>query len=277
MTVRQLTIEDRMQAEATWREIFEDSMEFTGYYFQLRFHPEHSFGAFDGDRLIAMTLGRPTMIRVNGRNLAALLLAGVSTRPEYRGNGLMHRLVSLQIAHAKDKGFSCCFLHPVSESLYTSLGFVNGTEALIIRSDSARRHPPFDLRECVPDPDLLFVYHSMTDTHDGMELRDEREMKTVFSDYATEECKIIAAYEKSKPIGYICYSPNGTVFELFALCASVYEALIDEAAKDAGKELKAVVPADCGVSGDRVCNMQYVVFNDAFRLPLSNGFCVLGY
>ena len=55
------------------------------------------------------------------------------------------------------------------------------------------------------------------------------------------------------------------------------EILLDEAAKHAGTELKAIVPVDCGVTGERYYSMQYLVFDDAFRLPLSNGFCRLAY
>ena len=277
MTVRKLNAGDRSQAEVTWREVFEEPRAFTEYYFNERFYPEHSFGAFDGDRLIAMTLGRPTMIRAEGRSLPALLIAGVSTQPAYRGRGLMHDLVSRQIAHAKENGFACCYLHPVSESLYASLGFRNGTDALIVRSDPNRAHDPFEWKENASNRDLLFVYDALLQSHDGMQLRDERELTAVFSDYATEQAQTLAVYSESQPMGYVCYSREGSVFELFALCSSAYEALLDKASKRVGRELKAIVPVDCGVIGERVYSMQYLVFNNAFQLPLKNGFCRLAY
>lgn len=277
MIMRKLNAGDRTQAEVTWREVFEEPRAFTEYYFNVRFYPEHSFGAFDGDRLIAMTLGRPTVIRAEGRDLPALLIAGVSTQPEYRGRGLMHDLVSRQIAHAKENGFACCYLHPVSETLYASLGFRNGTDALIIRSDPNRVHSSFKWKENASNRDLLSVYNALLLSHDGMQLRDEAELTAVFSDYATDHAQTLAVYSGSQPMGYVCYSQEGSVFELFALSESAYETLLDEAAKRAGRELKAIVPVDCGVIGERVYSMQYLVFNDAFQLPLKNGFCRLAY
>ncbi len=277
MIIRKLTASDRAQAEAMWRDIFEEAPTFTSYYFEKRFRPEHSFGAFEADRLVAMAQGRPTEIFVEGKVLPALLVAGVSTLPEYRRQGLMHKLMTLLIDHAKSNGFACCYLHPVTESLYASLGFRNGTDALIAGSDGTRAHEAFVLKEGTEWDDLLSVYNAVLNTHDGMQMRDTAELMTVFADYATEDARTLIAYENESPVGYICYSADGSVFELFALRSSAYACLLDEAAKRANKDLKAIVPVDCGIAGERHYSMQYLVFCDAFRLPLKNGFCRLAY
>lgn len=277
MTIRKLERSDRAQAEVLWQEIFNDLPTFTTYYFDVRFEPEHSFGAFDGDRLIAMVLGRSTPIRIEGAVRSALLIAGVSTDPAYRGQGWMRELMTRLIDHARAAGFSCCYLHPVQESLYASLGFRNGADALAIRSDPNRAHKPFDLREGERLFDMLSVYNALLASHDGMQLRDEAELKTVLKDYATEDARTLIAYAEQRPVGYICWSENGTVFELLARCAPAYEALLDAAAERAHAPLEAVVPTDCGIDGERRCGMQYLVFDNAFRLPLQNGFCSLGY
>lgn len=273
MILRKMTPSDRTQAATMWRLIFEDSEAFTDWYFAERFRPEHSFGAFDGGRMIAMTIGRATQIRVEGRTHHALLISGVSTLPEYRGRRLMHRLVQMQTDHARDAGFVCCYLHPVAESLYTSLGFENGTDILSVRSDASRTHNAFTLKEGNLWGDLLTVYNSLTETHDGMQLRDEHEIKLVFADYSMDHGQTLIAYAENRPKGYICYSADGTVFELIARCTHAYEILLDEAAKRVGKELKAAAPIDCGVEGERLYSMQYLVFDNAFKLPLQNGFC----
>ena len=277
MTIRRLESGDRPQAEAQWRDIFEESPAFASYYFDRRFYPEHAFGAFDGDRLVAVVHGRPTKIVIARKPYAALLVAGVSTLPEYRGQGLMHKLMTLLTAHAKESGFSCCYLHPVSESLYASLGFQNGADACIIRSDETRAHESFSLSERFDAADMLFVYHALQQTHDGMELRDEEELNVVYGDYAIDNAKNLIASDKNGPKGYIIYCDDGFVYELMAWNAARYAFLLDEAAKRVGKEIKAIVPTDCGLPGERVYSMQYLVFNDAFQLPLPNGFCRLAY
>lgn len=277
MIIRKLTASDSAQAEAVWRDIFEESPAFTAYYFQKRFHPEHSFGAFEGDRLIAMAQGRPTELFIEHKTVPALLVAGVSTLPEYRNQGLMHSLMNKLIAHAEQSGFSCCYLHPVAESLYASLGFVNGTEILSVHSDLTRKHKAFDLREGEHWDDLLTVYRALMQTHDGMQIRDLQEMQTVLEDYAIDGAKTLIAYAENRPVGYICCCPDGVVYELLALCTPAYEALLDAAAARVGKEIKALAPVDCGLKGERHYSMQYLVFHDAFRLPLKNGYCRLAY
>ena len=277
MIFRRMNDEDRPQAEAMWRDIFEESPAFASYYFDRRFHPEHSFGAFDGELLVAVALGRPTEIMIEGKPFSALLIAGVSTLPEYRKQGLMHRLMTRLVEHAENSGFSCCYLHPVAETLYASLGFQTGADALIAYSDETREHEPLELSERFDAADMLSVYHTMQQSHDGMEMRDETELNLVFADYAIDHAKVMIASADNQPIGYIIFCDDGFVYELMALNKSAYAFLLDEAAKRAGKELKAIVPVDCGVPGKRIYSMQYLVFNDAFPLPLKNGFCRLAY
>ncbi len=277
MILRGLEQTDRAQAEALWRDIFEESPAFAAYYFDQRFYPEHSFGAFDGDRLIGMALGRPTKINVRGEFVPALLVAGVSTLPAYRNQGVMHRLMTLLIDRAKADGFACCYLHPVSETLYASLGFRNGADARIVRSDPARSNEPFVFSDRFDTNDVLTVYHAVQRSHDGMQLRDEKELAAVFADYAIDGANTVIAYDGNCPVGYICFCTDGLVYELYALSPSVCEALLDEAARRAGKEIKAIVPVDCGIPGETVYSMQYLVFDHAFDLPLNNGFCRLAY
>lgn len=277
MIFRRLEAEDRMQAEDLWIRVFEDSPAFTSYYFEERFRPEHSYAAFDGDRMAAMVQGRPTHIFAEGRWIPAMLTAGVSTLPEYRGRGLMHRLMSLLIDHAKHDGFSCCYLHPVAELLYASFGFQNGADVLTVHSETERKHEPYILSEQFRADDLLLIYHALQQTHDGMQMRDEEELNSVFRDYAIDDAKVLIAYRNEHPMGYIVYCPDGLVYELMALTASAYAFLLDETANRVGREIKATAPIDCGMPGERHYGMQYLVFDNAFALPLKNGFCPLTY
>lgn len=278
MILRALTDTDRLQAERLWINIFGDSESFSSYYIANRFRPKHSFGAFDGARLIAMALGRPTEIRTAQKNLPALLVAGVSTLPEYRGQGLMHRLMTLLIEHAKNSGFACCYLHPVKESLYASLGFRNGTDALLIRSDMFRAHQPIAISDTIDIDSMLSVYNTVLETHDGMQIRTFEEVELLLRDYASDGFFSLIAYDaQNRPVGYLCCLNDHTVAELLAFSAPIYEALLDAAARRLQADLTALVPPDCGVPGEHVYRMQYLIFDDAFQLPLQNGFCCLSY
>ncbi len=277
MILRRMQYADRAQAAKLWFDIFGDTEAFTAWYFGERFSPDESFAAFDGERLVAMTLGRGTEIRVEGKTHKALLISGVSTLPDYRGNGLMHRLVSMQIEDAKQKGYACCYLHPVAESLYAKLGFQNGTYASLVQSDPNRTHAPYTIRVGTDAETMRTVYDSLLVRYNGMQLRDKAEIEALLRDYGADGFTMLTAYENGEPVGYCIALNDGTVSELFAFSPDAYAALLDEAARRAGTELTAIAPTDCGLIGERVYSMQYLVFNDAFRLPLQNGFCRLSY
>lgn len=276
MTIRQMTTEDRAQAAQMWMQIFGDSEAFTDWYFRDRFEPMHSFAAFENDRLIAMTLGRDTKICVQGKVLDALLISGVSTLPEHRGKGLMHALVGRQIEHAKEADFACCYLHPVAESLYAKLGFQNGTYALIVRSETAQPHS-YTITEQTDISVMKSVYDALMPRYNGMQLRDKAEIALLIKDYEADGLHTLIARDGGRPVGYICYLDDGTVSELFALNSDAYCTLLNEAAKRMGQTLTAIVPTDCGLKGERVYSMQYLVFRNSFDLPLYNGFCRLSY
>lgn len=277
MITRRMQPADGAQAERMWIDIFGDTESFTHWFFSERFSPEMSFAAFDGERLAAMTLGRETKILVEGKEHRALLISGVSTLQDYRGKGLMHTLVSAQIEAAKGKGFSCCYLHPVRESLYSSLGFKTGTETLTVCSDPNRNNAVFTIREGTDVACMRAVYNTLLPLYNGMQIRDEAEIRALLSDYGADGFRMLTAYTEDRPIGYMIILDDGTVSELFAICANAYVALLDEAAKYAGHEIEAIVPTDCGLKGERHYGIQYLVFNDAFDLPLKNGFCRLTY
>lgn len=275
--VDRMSPRDRENAAALWRDIFGDSEAFTDWFFTERFCPEYSCAAYHEGRLVAMTLGRPTEILVEGKVHKALLISGVSTRPEYRRQGLMNRVMNLQIRHARKSGFSCCYLYPDIETLYASLGFRNGTDALVIRSDENRSTKPLSIRMGTDITAMRAVYDAILRTHDGMQLREDAEFAAVLRDYACDGGRTVAAFDGDTPVGYICTLADGTVSELLALYPDAYAFLLDTAAARFGRPLAATVPSDCGLIGRLVYGMHYLVFNDAFSLPLKNGFCLTHY
>ena len=121
------------------------------------------------------------------------------------------------------------------------------------------------------------VYDALLPRHNGMQIRDDAERNALLSDYGADGFRMWTAFSDGAAAGYLIVLDDGTVTELFALAPAVYAALLDEAAQRMGRELKATVPTDCGLTGERVYSIQYLIFHDAFSLPLKNGFCRLTY
>ena len=105
----------------------------------------------------------------------------------------------------------------------------------------------------------------------------ETEFAAVLSDYASDNAKTWIAYDGKTPVGYLCGNDSGMVFELLAQNEAGYAALLKHIERDAGKTVHALIPTDSGLSGERLHSMQYLVFDNAFALPLKNGYCRIAY
>jgi predicted N-acetyltransferase YhbS len=84
----------------------------------------HSFGAFDGERLVSFMGFVPSVIRVGRAWLQVFSMGSVCTHVDYRGQGIAGKLLDLCKKHAYDAG--------------ASLIFVSGTRSLYSRADCFR-------------------------------------------------------------------------------------------------------------------------------------------
>ena len=71
--------------------------------------PAIGFDAWDGDRLAGHYVGVPARVRVQGRELRALLSLNTATHPDYRGQGLFIRLAQMGYEAAATSGFEAVF------------------------------------------------------------------------------------------------------------------------------------------------------------------------
>ncbi len=87
------------------------------------FVPELSFGAFDGDRLVAFTYGIGVF---SGKKMAYDTDTG--TIEEYRGQGLATKIFNYSVSYLKQAGINHYLLevlqhNPKAVSVYTKVGF----------------------------------------------------------------------------------------------------------------------------------------------------------
>jgi predicted N-acetyltransferase YhbS len=107
-------------ADSIFRSADQSSM---GDAFPYIFEPgrSHSFGAFDGERLVSFMGFVPSVIRVGLARLQVFSMGSVCTHVDYRGQGIAGKLLDLCKKHAYDAD--------------ASLIFVSGTRSLYSRAD----------------------------------------------------------------------------------------------------------------------------------------------
>ena len=106
-----------------WDEIFDDPEEFADYYFTEICKQNKILLAYKGDVLAGMIHLNPYEMQVEGKKELCYYIVGVAVKPEYREQGIMHKMMQRVLADMKKDGRAFAFLMPEREEYYESLGF----------------------------------------------------------------------------------------------------------------------------------------------------------
>ena len=109
--------EIKRQMMTLWAKTFHDSSQYIDLIFEHYFNPEYIAYFEEKGEIVSSLLGIPYSFRNNGRELRGLYLCGLNTRPDYRNQGIMSKLIEDINFRAKEKGFAFTFLIPANEIL----------------------------------------------------------------------------------------------------------------------------------------------------------------
>jgi len=171
------------------------------------FMPQLSFGAFDGDRLVAFTfngtgrfMDRPTAYDT-----------GTGTVEAYRGKGLAGRIFNHSIPHLKNAGISRYLLEVLQHnesavSLYRKLGF-RVTREFNYFSEETTRHRKVAIRR---DPAVRILPVTLSEKKQMREFWDqEPSWQNSFDavERAPGDFLILGAEREGRLAGYIIFEP----------------------------------------------------------------------
>ncbi|MDQ0088085.1 putative N-acetyltransferase YhbS [Paenibacillus anaericanus] len=174
MEFRQMKEHEMKQAAVLANNVFRKDGEIQmEEIFPALFQPgvSHSYGAFDQYGDIVSFMGMvPLIINSGSVNLSAFSIGAVCTHPEYRGQGIASRLLSLCLQHAKDAGASLLFISG-DKSLYLRAGSVYfGKSTQFILDPPAARHLVseqnlWNFRDMKPED--IFAMHDLIKSQTG--------------------------------------------------------------------------------------------------------------
>ena len=81
-----------------WDEIFDDPEEFADYYFTEICKQNKILLAYKGDVPVGMIHLNPYEMQVEGKKELCYYIVGVAVKPEYREQGIMHRMMQYVLA-----------------------------------------------------------------------------------------------------------------------------------------------------------------------------------
>ncbi len=126
------------ELKALWSDVFGDDGDYINSFFESVYSDENTLVYVDNGKPVSMLYIVPYTMSLDNREIKAAYLYALATRPEYRGQKIMQRLLERSFEISEERGYSLCVLIPSEESLfgyYRKFGFEDTFKrAAIIKS-----------------------------------------------------------------------------------------------------------------------------------------------
>lgn len=123
MKVEILKGKEIQKTRALYEEVFQDSKEYTDYFYEKVQRNGVCFAAEDNNEIISELFLIPKHLICDNKIIKALYVYGVATKTQYRGQGCMDKLIKEALYYAKRGIIELLYLIPVSPALYERYGF----------------------------------------------------------------------------------------------------------------------------------------------------------
>ena len=178
--------------------------------------PEWTLCAFDGSTMATAFSAFPFTMRANGKAMSYAGISGVGTRPEYRRQGLLRRIMTQAFSDMRDRQQSVAGLWASQAAIYQRYGFsinnfkrkyqVDSVNVRFNESDTellkVSRHLPGEVMDLVKGLYREFVLDRMSYLHRSTALW----MNNVFEEGEDGPVYVAVAYDSDEPKAYVAYT-----------------------------------------------------------------------
>lgn len=236
---------DKEQIRALWSVCFGDSGPFMDWFFAHRFVPGFAACVKDGPRLVGAMQSYPLHVRIRGASIPCAIIAGVSIHPDYRGRGLMGKMLAFYMNEMRKKGIVVCPHTPARLPTFFALGHYPVTDAAYgVLQGGGEDASPFVSELSLPREAgaLLPCYSFFARGYSGIIDRSMADFQLKMDDYASDGARCLAWKEAGAVMGYVVYyTPHDILAEeCVALRPRVLEGLLSHLARlFPGKKISA--------------------------------------
>ncbi len=248
---------DRQQVKELWHTCFEDTNKFTDWFFDERWKSEYGVVAQDGEKIVAAMQGWPYTINIRGVKIPAVMLAGVSTHPDYRGQGIMPKCLSLFMKNSMDRGEDVVFHTPANHpTFFKSLHYSSSLTAFVSYNYNITKSYSSKARvEKITDrfaPRLIDAYNTNLSFFSGAVNRDLNDMALKLRDYAASDADLVYIEKDGKITSYaVCMGDEeNVVAEEFSVFDNAQRDELLYAVSSIGKERKSKIKLPPAYSND---------------------------
>lgn len=189
--------------------------------------PVRSWGAFDGDILVARLSVYGMTSWFGGAKVPTAGIAGVAVSPEHRGRGLLRPVFAAALAEARERGEVISTLFPTAPGIYRGFGYeIVGSydDVELPLSALARVRAPEGVtvrRAGIEDvPAIEAVHARWAAAQNGPLTRDEEPFAVPAEEWFTEYTGVTVAVEDGEITGFVSwdrgegYDPRKAVIEV---------------------------------------------------------------
>lgn len=258
--LRMADMADKAALKELWMLCFNEEQRFLDWFFDNRFLPEYC-PVYEENGCIAAALhSLPVYIRLRDSILPCAIVAGVATHPNYRGRGLMNKLLAFFMDRLREEGIPLVTHRPVNLEIYRSAGHFPSSDSRYVELPASAARPLGD--DCVdwdiPShfADLYRCYARFAKRYSGMVQRSYADFVLKCGDYRASNAACVAALDsKGNVEGYCLYFNEGgehnTLLgeECVALSPEAYGRLYAALARRAaGRPMKLRLAPDAGLA-----------------------------
>jgi predicted acetyltransferase len=214
--------DDKAEMASLWQEIFHDSDEFTGLFFDRVYRPENTLVVKRNNRIISALQMIPCKIKIDRRVLPSAYVCGVCTLPPERGKGVMNGLMTEAMEVMRRKGYVIStlipaepwlfdfykkfgYIHPVNYKTETYSGTVTarGDHSLIPQSALTG----YTFAECTSDEYFPFFDRKQHERRCTV-LHDGYDFETILRDLKYDNGSARVACRENTPVGIVFAKPE---------------------------------------------------------------------
>ncbi|MCT4584321.1 MAG: GNAT family N-acetyltransferase [Peptostreptococcaceae bacterium] len=210
---------DKNEVREIWDYCFEDSKEYQDFYFENIYKDKNTIIGYENDKIIASLQLNNHIINLNSINISCPYIVGVSTLPEYRGNGIMKKIMDEAFFNIS-KSNNICILMPIDHRLYRKYGFEDISDMMEIKMDifSLNNFKKKDYSiEKINDINLLELKNIYLDSlinYNSYAFRNDKYFRNLIKESYAENANIFLSKDKEGNYdGYIYYTLSlGKIF-----------------------------------------------------------------
>lgn len=259
MIIRKACLKDKEELRQVWKHIFNDDDKFLDWFFNERFQPELCTLVEQDDRIVSCLHSVISKVRVRNMLIPCILISGVSTLDEYRGQGLMRKSFSYHLKRMYEKGILISTLKAVDPKIYYSLEHFPVSEYYDLKCNTTNGNclVSGDFH-CVKE-ELFECYLKFSDRYSGIVLRSFEDYSVKLKEYDSCGAKYILSYENDKPDGYCIYFEEDKkidAVECVALNNKTYESLINSMMTLKAEDKSIRLPLDFSITDKMECDVK---------------------